>query len=243
MKSILIIFFVLGLASCRHELYESESYMNISVIRDVTDPHVLQPDANPVLGLFNLSENRSARVNFRYREISDKVLVPVVDLHLPDESVTNRQNRKNEPLFRERAILNFYETIRKTLNADTDTSSSLKDHSECFKAISSELNLLVQSNSKNRFLLVFSNLYENSSILSVYDKTNNRLLAQNPRKIADQFEKTHLLPESLKGIKVFFLFQPVTREEDQKYLELVSVYRSLLESRGATVRVQANNNY
>jgi hypothetical protein len=218
--------------------------MDISVIRDVTDPHILQPDANSVLDLINLSEYRNAAVNFRYREISDRVLVPTVTLHLADESVTRRQNRKNEALYREKVILNLYTGIRKTLNkADTSRSISFKDHSECYKAIASEISLLAGSTSNNRILLVFSNLFENSTLLNIYSQDNSDLLIQDPAKIADLFEKAQLLPENLKGIRVFFVFQPVTREEDFLFLKMAEVYKKLLEARGALVQVQASNNY
>ena len=235
---------LLSLDSCKNDLHERVSYMDISVIRDITDPHVLQPNANSILALYNLSENKSADVNFRYCEILDKVLVPAVDLHLPDEAVTNRQNKKNEPLYRERIILNFYDTIRKTLSPSyINSDSSFKDYSECYKTISGELSLLFQSKSSNRVLLIFSNLFENSEILNIYIEKTKNLLLQKPGKIAEQFEKYNLLPERLNGIKVFFVFQPITRAEDLLYLQIVSEYRRLLESRGAIVKVQANNSY
>lgn len=242
MKCLIIILTAFALHSCTHTNSEKGCYMDIYVIRDITDFHVLKPEANSILGLYDLSKHKGVEVNFRYREISDKVLMPAVNLRLPDKSVTDRENRKNEALYREKLILNFYDIVRKTLiTGHLENDSSFLDNSECFKTISSELNLLVQSNSENKILLVFSNLFENSAIISVY-RDKNRLI-QSPSKIRDRFERCHLLPENLKGIKVFFVFQPVTREEDFQYLKMIDVYKELLEPRGAIVKVQANNDY
>jgi len=218
--------------------------MDIAVIRDVTDPHILQPDANSVLGLFNLSENSNAGVRFRYREICDKVLVPTVELQVPDESITSRLNRNNDAFYRKKIILNFYSAIRKTLIVtEADKDSSFLDYSECFKAISGELSLLADCNSNKRVLIVFSNLFENSTILTVYAKKVNQLSTLNPDKIAAIFEKTQLLPENLKGIKIYFAFQPATRDEDNQYLKMADIYKRLLIKRGAIVKIQANNNF
>ena len=243
MKYLLTIVGLISISSCKQDLYDRKTYMDITVIRDVTDPHLLSPDANSILGLFDLSENKDQGVNFRYREISDKILAPSVDLQLPDELVTAKQNRRNEPFYRDKVILNFYDTIRKTLGARNTNDSSFLGHSECFTTICDELKRLAKSKSSNRVLIVFSNLFENSTLLSVYKKKVNQLDAMNPEVIAKQFDKTHLLPENLNGIKVFFVFEPATRAEDAEYLKMAGVYKQLLESKGATVNIEANNNY
>lgn len=244
MKYLFITLCLFCIGSCKSDLHERDDYIDVSVIRDRTDPHILKPEANSILSLFNLSADKSAGVNFRYHEISDKVLVPVINLQLPDESVTKRQNRKNEPMFREKIILNFYDTIRKTLSyPDMNNDSSFLDHSECFKTISGELSILSQSNRTNRVLLIFSNLFENSTIANIYAGKTKNLLLQNPVKLVEQFNKAHLLPETLIGIKVFFIFQPASREEDLLYLKMADIYKRLLELRGAIVKVQADNNF
>lgn len=228
--------------SCQSDLKEIEkSYMDLAVIRDKTDPHLLKPDANSVLRLFNLSDNNSAGVNFRYHEIKDRTLVPVVILNLP--SGTSR-GKSDEPFSRERLIINFYDTIRKTLtDVNSNNDSSFLDHSECFSTIAGELTILSQSNSQYKILLVFSNLFENSEILSVYNNDTKKMLMKTPNKIKEQFEKSKLLPEKLSNVRIVFLFNPATREEDMEYMKMIEVYRMLLEPRGAKVTVQANNSY
>lgn len=228
--------------SCENELKRIDNpFMDLIVIRDKTDIHLLNPDASSILRLFNLSDNNSASVNFRYHEITDRTLVPVVILNLP--TGTNK-GRSNEPFSRERLIINFYDTIRKTLvDVNSNNNSSYLNHSECFRTIAEELTILSQSNSEYKILLVFSNLFENSDILSVYNNDTKKMLMKAPKKIKEQFEKSKLLPENLSNMRVFFLFNPATREEDKEFMKIVEVYRILLESRGAKVTVQANNTY
>jgi hypothetical protein len=93
-----------------------------------------------------------------------------------------------------------------------------------------------------QILLVFSDQQENSELFSCYTKANQLLLHKSPDKVAKHLDSFHLLPENLKGYTIFFVYQPKTREEDQKYLEMITVYKMLLEPRGATVTIQASNN-
>lgn len=243
MRHVATTFILTLLSSCVSSPRESGCYMNISVVRDVTDLHVLRPEANSILNLYNLSEHKRQGGVFRYREISDRVLVPAVDIAIPDESTTGKKAKRNQEFYRERIILDFYDSVRKTLAIpERNTDSTLLDHSECFKTIAEELTRLSKSNSKNKILLVFSNLFENSDILSVYRIDNGHLYIQE-ETVIQKLEKTNLLPKNLTGIKVFFVFQPTSRTEDRNYLAMVSIYKQLLESRGAKVEVQANNTH
>lgn len=249
MKKIAILFTVIQLQSCgsntnnTNQKPESPA-VQLSVIRDRTDRHVLQPDPGSVLSIFNLSENKNTCVGFRYHEITDKMLEPIVNLELGSEAQTEKQNVNNEPLFRQKLIVAFYDTITTTLTAvNTNSDSSDLDYSECFRTIADELTVLSGSNAQKRILLAYSNLFENSEILSVYKKSTGKLLVPAPENIKDLFEKSKLLPGNLKGIKVVFLFKPITREEDQEYMKMIGVYKLLLEPRGAEVFVRANNTF
>lgn len=241
MKKVMVLIVLLLMNSCRNDSDKIQNpiYMDLVVLNDKTDPHLLRPDAS-ILRLFNLSDDNAKSVHFRYREITDRRLVPVTNLSFPGK---RSHNNNYAALSKERLIINFYDTVRSVLanNSATDDSSTL-DHSECFRTIADELSILSKSNAQNKILLIYSNIFENSDLLSVYDKKTGALSVPEPQKIKDCFEKSKLLPDDLKGITAFFLFKPASREEDQQYMKMVEAYK-LLESRGATIKVQADNSF
>jgi len=242
MKLTPIILLIFIASACNNNSHNQGCY--IDLINDVTDPHILRPQSQSILELFNLSENKSMSANFRYSEITDLSLVPVTTFYLPDEASSENRNIKNEPLFREKLILSFYDSIRKTLsNANTKRDSSFLNNSECFQSICNELNILAQSNCTTKVLIVFSNLFENSKFLNIYARNTRKLLYKNPQEIKKIFQNTHLLPDHLNGITTVFVYQPKDRADDQLFNAMVEVYKSLLQERGAKVIIQANNTH
>src|SRR5687767_21285 len=101
MKKIIVVLIMI-LCSCKMPKRNSQSFMDLSVVRDPTDLHLLQPDPVQVLSLFNLSEDKSAGVGFRYSEVSDKILASLRIIRLRDASITNDKNQGSNPIYREK---------------------------------------------------------------------------------------------------------------------------------------------
>jgi hypothetical protein len=80
---------------------------------------------------------------------------------------------------------------------------------------------------------------ENDLDISLYSKQELELLKANPDSLKEIFEKRKALP-SLPGIEVYFIYQPSNAIDDKDYRLVSDFYRSLLESKGATVHISAN---
>lgn len=243
MNTIMFLFCIACIVGCAATSLNNNRYSSsIIVVDDQTDPILAHPIADPILASLSLAEHRDVSVEFRYKRITDKVLVPETHIVLPNEDDTKKLNIGSEGLFREKLILQFYDTVRKCFSANRlvgDTSHY--KYSECFRSISDALMQLSKSSAEKKTLLVFSNLFENSSLYDCYSATNMDVLQSNPNKIVKLFAATQLLPSRLDGIKVVFVFEPESREEEQKYMAIMSVYRQLLEERGAIIHIQADN--
>jgi hypothetical protein len=216
---------------------EQHSSIVVSMILDVTDPRSYWPGADQILPLYHCKQTPDAECVFRLRTISDKRLTPIVAYRLADADNLEKENIDDDLQFRKKNILAFYSTVRKAVNdlySRTDTAQSL-NNSECFRSIADELSFLAKSKSKERILVIASDLMEKSDLMNCY--TTN---LTNPTVIASQFEQFSLLPQSLTGITVIFLFSPRDRKQDIEFGFIVEAYKELLQCKGAEIKIQAN---
>ncbi len=239
-----LVFMVVALSSCigarkRHQ--PDSIYITAEV--DITDHRQVYPDAESILPLFNFNVEENSDATFRLSSVTDRELNPNTELYLPNGIETEKSNSDDDPDFRKKVIVQFFTLVRKAVkefNAKVEGDTSVP-HSECFKSIANELQNLVQHKSTKGILLVYSDLQENSSLFSCYSKPGQKILQPFPEKVAAIFEKTFLLPQQLNNITVSFIYDPVSREDDFRFMTMVNVYKRLLIPRGAKVTVSANN--
>lgn len=234
---LLITFISAAILSSCSDTQPSTPATHVVLINDVTDSMLVRVDQHSLLQRFNLSLNKSAKVMFTYSEISDLRLSKTVSITLPSESETNQQNSSSTPFFRQQKILAFFDTIRNLLISGKYENQT-KGNSECFLTISKQLHFLAETESREKLMIITSDLQENSSILSVYDKRFSKVTGD---KIDSIFEHTKLLPANLRGITVIIIYQPVDRSDDLRFALMSEVYNRLLSKRGAHVIVQSDN--
>lgn len=242
MKSLLIYITAFSLfVSCKQDPKTNDSSkpssVSISVLFDITDPKLFVVAPDQILQLFNCEENPTAEFAFHLKAISDKRLNPRTIYHLANASTTDKKNYQRDPQNRNRNISAFYNTVRKSLNdfySQTDTSNHMQN-SECFKGISDELILLAKDTSKQKTLIAFTDLRERGNLLDSYSEDISQ-----PMKIAEKLDSVYPRLPSLKGIKVFFIFNPHTRKEDNAFSFMAEAYKILLQKKGAVVSIQAN---
>lgn len=219
--------------SCAQDKPEVTAPVTVSVVIDVTDTQKYWvSDATDILRLFHCKTSPDNECLYRCRTIEDKRLTPITTIQLP---ASDNRFYDDDPQFRAKQIKAFYKSVAQSLqlfHTTHDTATASLSRSECFHTIASELTVLSKIEGE-RMLIVNSNLAENSGILR---------LANNPTTtselIAKTFEDTHLLPKSLQGITVYYIYSPVTRDEDKAFGVVSSAYLTLLTKRGAIVRIQ-----
>ncbi len=232
---LIIIFFSILSCNTGEEKGYSESTA-VSTLLDITDKHALIPDETPILNLYNMKANKDHEAIYRCTYTTDKAYNPVGICILKSKAETDAENTTDDVFHREKCVLNFYEGVKQEIKQRNTESShdTILAHSECLKTIAMELHTLTELRYKRKFLLVYSDLSENSRIFNCYKMGND-----NPellfKKVAKVFSGTQLLPKSLTGITIYFIYQPKDRQEDTRYQIMSDVYRRLLEERGATV--------
>lgn len=233
------------LHSCQKGETTAEPSKNISAVIDITDNDAIFPESQPIVKLFGFDKTREMEAWFRISTVADRQLNPAMESHLPNAKATEKDNIQDDPNHRDKQILSFQSAVRKTISSfnSTNKKDTTLPNSECFATICNELQLMKKKGATDNILLVYSNLYENSDIFDSYSKENMKLLMDSTEKIAEMFNKTDLLPDSLEGYAIYFIYQPRTREADKKYMAMVEMYKLLLEPKDAKVIVQTTNTF
>lgn len=240
---ICVIFSCLTLSSCDTKTQRQPNGINVSIVVDVTDIRLVYPDAESILPLYDFSNEEDRAATFRISTITDRELNPDIEFHLPTGFETERSNTDDDPDYRKKVIVQFLSSIRSTIsefNAKINRDTTF-GNSECFTVIAKQLQLLAKERSIKGIALFYTDLQEKSQIFSCYSDASQALLLSQPEKVAALFDKTHLLPDKLKNITVCFVYHPISRDDDIRFMAMLKVYKLLLEPRGAKVIVKASN--
>lgn len=141
--------------------------------------------------------------------------------------LTNEETQEEIYLRRNQFIKKCKEAYENQLKSVTE-----KDHSIIFSVVVKQLNILSQSTASQRAIYLFSDLYENSDLLNVYNPSQFKDLKKNKSKYIQQFESKYPL-QNLNGIEVYFLYKPKDFDDNMKYKELYELYISILTNKGA----------
>jgi hypothetical protein len=235
MKTIITIILFLVIAGLSLTVYRSgNSTINeVSVLRDVTDRQLSQPQAGEIIPLFALNSHLWNGGIFRFANITDVSYMPAQEVCIgtANQWLSNRYDR-------EKTIKGFTSQVTQIL-ANTQHDSIGKMHSSVYMPIASELNRLSRSKSSRRILLVYSDLMENDVDYSFYNCKTLSQLKSNYALASLKFNQMMPL-QNLVGIEVHLLYQPPTVESDGQYRIVSTFYQRLLESKGATVTISAN---
>ncbi|RZK12946.1 MAG: hypothetical protein EOO46_01275 [Flavobacterium sp.] len=213
-------------------------------IDDRTSFHRLRANGQAIIQNLDLLKNKAKELLIRHVVISDKRTVPVTILHLPDAAASSARNITGESHFREKEILRFKDTVYKTfapLPIVEDTSSL--SYSEIFAVFAAQITQLSQRQAESKILFLYSDLQERSVLFDSYDQRSQTLLEKNPDSVARLFLSRYPLPTSLKDIRVFLVYDPITRRDDDRYQKMLAVYKIILGNRSATIIQQSQNKF
>ena len=246
MKQRIIISLLFLLTSCsKKQTYSAAIGTDLTVIQDITDTFLIRPSVEPIMALYNFKENKDRAAKFKITLLTDRLLNPTESMNLADDATTEKDNKMDDVYFREKMILWFHDMLGKTLSdfQRKFTPCSPMGNSEVFATISCELNELAQGTAQHKILLVYSDLQEHGSIFNCYSPQGQRLLQDNPDKVAALLNAKRPLPKDMRGITVFLVYQPKDRISDQRFDSMQKLYVRLLTRYGAQVIIQSNGSH
>ncbi len=230
MYIVIVIIFALTIFAFSRPL---RSITDVYILVDRTEEHIAAPVTDEILQLFALRKDKWNGANFHLERLTDVSYNRVSLCSLAEA----------EPLFsstftRDTDVSAFMATVTASLDSlSADTIG--RPHSSVFIPMARALNTLSNSTSENKVLVVYSDLRENRSALSFYDKHTLALLREDASKIEAQLLGEVSLND-LTGITIYFVYEAQNEDADIIFRLISNFYKQLFESRGATVRIGAN---
>lgn len=237
LKTIARIFLVFALIGATIKLFSMEYFKThettFSIMRDVTDPQAAHPDPTELIEQLDLNQHKHDAFTFRFINLSDVSMNQITQFSLKASPVL----LSNE-IARDKEVKEMESTILAHLN-NVDQDSLGRSHSSIYLPIAKELMMLCSSGSDRKVLVVYSDLMENTDQLSFYKEQSTAMLQSNSKGIKSIFESIQILPD-LRGVQVYFIYQPSSQNADVLYKRISTIYKDLLTEKGARVYIQPN---
>jgi hypothetical protein len=222
-----IIFF-----ACKSEAGKTRE---IVVIRDITDSNLSQPDAEQILSLFKINDEKWDGASFRMLTLTEVSYNQVYEISLPQEN----EWLGNE-FERNKKIEAFKHAITNEINKN-DSQNIGRNQSSIYAPLARELNHLSRNRADEKIIVIYSDLMENSPTLSYYKPQTLEKLNTQPSTIQKTLESIEPLTD-LQGIQIHLIYQPQNTKEDTWYRTTSAFYKKLFESKNALTEISANLN-
>jgi hypothetical protein len=241
MKKHFLVSFTLLALSCENQSVKRNSNYAVThrYVIDITDKKKLWPTSSFILRSFNCEENPNADYRFTINLISDKKINQQFSSHLGSAIAEDNLNTEDDIQFRKKRILGFYKNVEEEVSKfyqQFDTTKSLRQ-SQCWYTIASVLTDLSKDTSQKRRVIIYSDLLDKNADYSTYEslKKNDIL------KIGEELQNITPILLSLKGIEITIIYLPKDIEDDRRFSKIYSVYKALLEQKGATVNLKTTD--
>lgn len=204
---------------------------DIVVLIDRTDRDSLRGylTAQSILQPFDVQHNKWQSIRIVISTISDKDINDHIAVELPQQSEWN-----GNIVERGAQIQCFMKQVQTAL--DTMRNAPICLHSIVYRTIAREANTLAVSRATNKYLLVYSDLYENNGEVNFYRQSFIRELKQTPDKVEQQIIKTMPL-NNMAHIQLSLLYNPTSFVDNNRFMPVATMYKHLFEAHGAQVQI------
>lgn len=216
-------------------LFKGPPSKAVTLLYDNTNTMLAKPTAQEITRLFAFSnEDIYNGYSLRIRRLSTVNLTEVSDQVVLAEPMLTAEQLKRVAL-----IKHFRKGIIQSIDSLTKEKEKDEGSSVIYRTIAQELNHLAQGKTSLKIALIYSDLTENSSDANFYSKSIITELKTKPQKVIDRLQQTEPLRD-LKDVKVYIVFRPKTYAEEARFNVIVSMYKMMLEAKGAQVIIGAN---
>lgn len=205
-----------------------------TLIIDETDSTFAVPETEALAADLGIDTNIWGGVTFNFTRIIDVSYVPHTTIALskgPSRLAGNKYTRQKE-------VDAFREKFSGLLESAQHDATG-KPRSSIYLPLVDELTKLSNSFAYHRILTIYSDMRENTKVVSFYDPQTARELVTDPDKIKAKLLEEAPLPD-LRGIEIQIIHAPQNEKDDTAFRASSGFFKALFEEHGATVTVSAN---
>lgn len=208
---------------------ESAQNIEVAIVIDKTNQMPAFPDAKEIVSQLGLTANPWPGIKITATYASDRDINDVMEVTLDAENQWsgNLDLRKAQIKLLTRQLQQCLDSMR---------YAGACPHSIVYRAIARQANRLADSNTAQRYLLVYSDLVENDINLNFYNPQTLARLKASPGSIEKQLT-AELLLKSLKGLQVWFIYSPASFAQNNSYMLIADYYSRLFSVHGAIPHV------
>jgi len=183
---------------------------------------------------FHIDENRWQGLEIRLSTISDIDFNSSTIVKLEPE-IAELSNSD----IRDAKIARFKNDLRIALSRIYASDSS-KPNSVIYRTVAKCANWLAGEPAKKKTMISATDLYENGdSASSFYNPEMQGLIKDKPSMVAQKLEQDCPLC-NLNGMNLYFLYAPKGFSENEKYLNITKVYKTIFEQHGAILHFDSS---
>jgi hypothetical protein len=237
-RTFLILFLGFILFSCSEE---KASTTQICVLIDVSDKrfqnqNYVEENVPKLLSLMDLSEQTGG---FSGGEIKLSLINEVSDSKSKTIKIeTGETGMMGEnPLNRKDKVVKFQNQLKQSFAELLEQANWGTDASKIYQKVSRELIKMKKSEADKKYLIIYSDMLENSSLFSFYGanwKTDIEKMMEEPEKTLENLAKKGPALPDLSEFEIFVI-PSRTSENDEKINLSEQLWQILFETRGATV--------
>ncbi|KAB2912876.1 MAG: hypothetical protein F9K23_18310 [Bacteroidetes bacterium] len=218
-------------AGCTQQ-HSSDSFnIELVVLVDITDPHLIYPDAITLLEFAGVTADIYTGACITVIPITDGDYTEAILCKLPKENplTVNKDLRKQK-------VKQFSKELSAQLTVLAKRDSIKKAKSIVFRTCAKALNTLSKktaSHNARKVCIIYSDLLEHSSV-SLYDSKTQELLNKDPEAVASALEQQYPL-EDLNNISIFLVYKAPNYKENEAYAKRSQVFAHIFRKHGAEV--------
>lgn len=216
------------------------THIVVSHIRDISDSLRYRPDGSALYKFFGLESDDGQAATFRYRTISSYYLEKTDMCLLPNAVEMEKENVQDNIHYRTSRIRKFQDDITQTLRRSKSYTSGDTILSECLRTITAEIEQVTAIPADEYYVIIASNLQENSDIFSVTNPQDLTQLMEHLDAVVTRFSSLNWLPKITHNLTVVLTYQPWSKTDEIYFLRMAYVYQRLLEKANIRVVINAN---
>lgn len=229
---------LLFVTSCSENNRQSASSTTIFYLKDVTasaknTENSLTLNATKLMDLVGFDSNSKASVTYAHSIISEVHLNQVFSATIPTANLDNfnKFKRKNQ-------VKKFLTKVDTGLK-DLEQVQKGRTSSSIFIPVGKIINRLAQTKTNKQVLILHTDLFENTFILSKYDPSQMKKIEDFPKFLHQILDKETPIVGRLDKMTIYIINQP-SSDTDKDFYIISNMYKDWLESKGATVEIRAS---